>query len=68
MRKLFTFLNSCENCFDFKNAEIFLKYENKNYIIDFLAKLSYKLFYIFFKTKFKILRNYLLKNLILNRI
>ena len=70
MRKLFTFLKSYENCFDFKNAEIFLEHENEDYIIDFLssAKSSYKSFYIFFKTKFEILKNYLLKNLILNCI
>ena len=70
MRKLFTFLKSYKNCFDFKNAEIFLEYENEDHIIDFLssAKSSYKSFYIFFKTKFEILRNYLLKNLTLNYI
>ena len=70
MRKLFIFLKNYKNCFDFKNAETFFEYENKNHIINLLssAKLSYKLFYIFFETEFKILKNYLLKNLILNYI
>ena len=70
MRKLFTFLKSYKNYFDFKNAKILSEHKNENHVIDFLldAKSSYELFYIFFKTKFKILRNYLLKNLILNYI
>ena len=70
MRKLFIFLKNYENCFDFKNAETFLEHENENYIIDFLsnAKLLYELLYIFFKIKFKISRNYLLKNSTLNYI
>ena len=70
MRKLFTFLKNYKNCFDFKNAKIFFEHENKNHIINFLssAKSLYKSLYIFFKTKFEISRNYLLKNLILNYI
>ena len=70
MRKLFIFLKNYENCFDFKNAENFSEHENENHIINFLssAKSSYKSFYTFFKTKFEILKNYLLKNLILSRI
>ena len=70
MRKLFTFLKNYKNCFDFKNAEILFEHENKNHVIDFLssAKSSYEPFYILFKTKFKILKNYLLKNLTLNCI
>ena len=70
MRKLFTFLKNYENCFDFKNAETFSEHEDENYVIDFLssAKSSYESFYIFFETKFEILRNYLLKNLTLNCI
>ena len=70
MRKLFIFLKNYENCFNFKNAETFFEHENKDHVIDLLlnAKLSYESLYIFFKTKFKILKNYLLKNLILNRI
>ena len=70
MRKLFTFLKNYENYFDFKNAKTFFEHENKNHVIDFLlsAKSSYEPLYIFFKTKFEILKNYLLKNLILNYI
>ena len=70
MRKLFTFLKNYKNYFDFKNAEIFFEHENEDYVIDFLsnAKSSYELLYIFFKIKLEILRNYLLKNLILNCI
>ena len=70
MRKLFSFLKNYENCFDFKNAKTLFEHENENYIINLLlsAKSSYKSFYNFFKTKFEILRNYLLKNLILNCI
>ena len=67
MRKLFIFLKDYENCFDFKDTEIFSEYKNENHVINLLsgAESSYKLFYIFFKTEFKIVKNYLLKNLIL---
>ena len=70
MRKLFTFLKNYENCFNFKNAETLFEHENEDHVIDFLsnAKLSYESLYIFFKTKFEILKNYLLKNLTLNCI
>ena len=70
IRKLFTFLKSYENCFDFKNAEIFIEHENEDHVIDFLsnAKSLYESLYIFFEIKFEILKNYLLENLILNRI
>ena len=70
MRKLFKFLKSYKNCFDFKNAETFFKHENKDYIIDLLssAESSYESLYIIFETEFEILKNYLLKNLILNCI
>ena len=70
MRKLFIFLKSYENCFDFKNAETLFKHKNENYVINFLlsAKSLYKSFYIFSETEFEILRNYLLKNLTLNYI
>ena len=70
LRKLFIFLKNYENYFDFKYAKIFFKYKNENHVTDFLsnAKLLYKPFYIFFEIKFKILKNYLLKNLILNYI
>ena len=70
MCNLFEFLKNYENSFDFKNANIFFKYKNENYIINLIldAKSSYESFYIFFKIKFNVLKNYLLKNLILNRI
>ena len=70
MRKLFEFLKIYENCFDFKNAKIFFKHENENHVIDLMldAKPSYKSLYILFKIEFNVLKNYLLKNLILNRI
>ena len=70
MRKLFTFLKNYKNCFNFKNAKTFFEHENENHVIDLLlnAKSSYESLYIFSETKFKILRNYLLKNLILNCI
>ena len=70
MRKLFTLLKNYENCFDFKNAKTFLEHENEDHIINLLssAKSLYKSLYIFSETEFEILRNYLLKNLILNCI
>ena len=69
MRKLFIFLKSYNDSFNFKNAKTFFEHENEDHIIDFLsnAKLSYKLFF-FLKIKFKVLKNYLLKNLTLNYI
>ena len=65
---LFKF-KSYKNCFDSKNAEIFFIYEDKNYVIDliFNKKSLYNLFYTLFK-KLQVLRNYLLKNLILKFI
>ena len=70
MRKLFKFLKNYENCFNFKNAEIFFEHKNKNYIINLIfdAKSLYELLYTFSEIEFDVLRNYLLKNLILNRI
>ena len=70
VHKLFEFLKNYKNCFDFKNVKTFFEHENKNHVIDLIsdAKLSYELFYIFFKIEFNILKNYLLKNLILNCI
>ena len=70
MRRLFEFLKSYENCFDFKNAKTFFEHENENHVIDLMlgAKPSYKPLYILFEIEFDILKNYLLKNLILNRI
>ena len=53
---MFSFkLKSYKNCFDLKNAEIFLTYENENYIIDLKFEKknqSYDLFYAFSKKKF----------------
>ena len=70
MRKLLEFLKSYENCFDLKNAKILFEHENKNHAIDLMldAELSYEPLYIFSEIELDILRNYLLKNLILNRI
>ena len=70
MRRLFEFLKSYENCFDSKNAKILFEYENENHVIDLMlgAKPSYEPLYIFFKTELDVLKDYLLKNLILSRI
>ena len=70
MRRLLELLKNYENCFDFKNAETFFEHENKNYVINLMfgAELSYEPLYILFETEFDVLRNYLLKNLILNYI
>ena len=70
VRRLLEFLKSYENCFDFKNAEILSEHEDEDHIIDLMlgAESPYESLYILFKTEFDILRNYLLKNLILNRI
>ena len=68
--KLLKLLKNYNNYFDFKNAKIFFEHENEDHVIDLIldAKLLYKLFYILFETEFNILKNYLLKNLILNHI
>ena len=70
MRRLFEFLKSYENYFDFKNAKILLEHENKNHVIDLMfdAKLLYEPLYILSETELDVLKNYLLKNLILNCI
>ena len=70
MRKLFEFLKNYENCFDFKNAETFFEHENKNHVINLMlgAKSLYESLYILSETEFDVLKNYLLKNLTLNRI
>ena len=70
MYKLFEFLKSYKNCFDSKNTETFFEHENKNHVIDLIlgAKSLYESFYILFETEPNVLRNYLLKNMILNRI
>ena len=68
---MFSFkLKLYEDCFDSKNAEIFLMHKNENYIIDLKLekKSSYDLLYAFLKKKFQVLRNYLLENFALNRI
>ena len=70
MRRLFEFLKSYENCFEFKNAEILFEHENKNHVINLMldAKSLYESFYTLFETEFDVLKDYLLKNLTLNRI
>ena len=70
MRRLSEFLKSYKNCFDFKNAKTLFEHENKDYVIDLIldAKLSYEPLLIFFETELDVLKNYLLKNLILNCI
>ena len=70
MRRLLEFLKNYENCFDFKNAKILFEHENKDHIIDLMfdAKSLYESLYTFSETEFDVLKNYLLKNLILNRI
>ena len=70
IRKLFELLKNYENCFDFKNAETFFEHENENHVIDLMfgAELSYESLYIFFEIELDVLRDYLLKNLILNCI
>ena len=70
MRRLFEFLKSYENYFDFKNAKILFEHENEDHIIDLMfdAKSSYESLYIFFKIELDVLKDYLLKNLILNCI
>ena len=70
MRKLFELLKSYEHYFDFKNAKIFFEHEDENHVIDLIsdAESLYEPLYILFETEFNILKNYLLKNLILNRI
>ena len=70
MRKSFELLKNYKNCCKFKNIKTFFEHKNKNYIIDLIldTKLLYESFYIFFKIELDVLKNYLLKNLILNCI
>ena len=70
IRKLFKLLKSYKNCFDVKNAKTLFEYKNENHIIDLIfgAKSLYESFYILFKTELDVLKDYLLKNLTLNRI
>ena len=68
--KGYELLKSYEDCFDFKNAKTLLEHENKNCVINLIldAKSSYESLYILFKIELDILKDYLLKNLTLNRI
>ena len=70
MCKLFEFLKDYENCFDSKNVKIFFEHENEDHVINLIfdAKPLYESLYILFEIEFDILKNYLLKNLILNCI
>ena len=70
MRRLLEFLKNYENCFDFKNAKIFFEHKNEDHVIDLMldAKPLYELFYILSEIEFDVLKDYLLKNLILSRI
>ena len=70
IRRLLELLKSYENCFDFKNAKTLFKHEDEDHVIDLIfdAESSYEPLYTFFKIELDVLRNYLLKNLILNCI
>ena len=70
MRKLFESLKSYENYFDFKNAKILFEHENENHVIDLIfdAKPLYESLYILSEIELDVLKNYLMKNLILNCI
>ena len=70
MRKLFEFLKSYKNCFDSKNAKTFFEHKNKNHAINLIfdAKSLYESLYTLSETELDVLKNYLLKNLILSRI
>ena len=70
VRRLFELLKSYENCFDFKNAKILFEHEDEDHVIDLMpdAKSSYEPLYILSETELDVLRDYLLKNLTLNRI
>ena len=61
--RLFKFLKSYKNCFNFKNTKNLSEHENEDHVIDFVsgAKSWYKSFYIFSETELNVLRNYLLK-------
>ena len=63
-------MNDYKSCFDFKNAEILFKHKNENFVVNLFSeiKLLYNLLYILFEIKLIVLKNYLLKNLILNDI
>ena len=68
---MFSFkLKLYENYFDSKNAEMFFTHEDENHVINLKSEKesSYDSLYAFSKKELQILRNYLLKNLALNRI
>ena len=71
IRRLFELLKSYKNCFNFKNAKFkFFEHTNENHVINLIldVKSSYELLYVLFKTELNVLKNYLLKNLILSCI
>ena len=70
MRRLLESLKSYENCFDFKNVKTLFEHKNEDHVIDLMfdAKSSYEPLYTLSETELDVLRDYLLKNLILNRI
>ena len=70
MRRLFESLKNYKNYFNFKNAKILFEHENENHVIDLIfdAKSLYESLYIFSEIELDVLKNYLLKNLILNCI
>ena len=61
---------SYKNYFDSKNAKMLFTHKNENHVINlkFDKKSSYNFLYMFSEKKLQVLRNYLLKNLALNRI
>ena len=71
-RKCANYSNSWKviKLFQSYECKFLFKYENENYVINFIfdAKLSYEFCYNLFETELDILKNYLLKNLILNCI
>ena len=70
MRKLFELLKNYENCFNFKVTKTLFEHEDEDHVINLIfdAKSLYESFYILSKIELDILKNYLLKNLILNCI
>ena len=70
MRMLLEVLKIYKNCFDFKNAKTLLEYKNEDHVINFFFDVEslYELLYILIKIEFNILKDYLVKNLILNCI
>ena len=70
IRRLLEFLKSYENCFNHKNAKTFFEHKNEHHVINLIsdAESLYESFNILFKFELDILRNDLLKNLILNYV